>query len=82
MSKFETLRGNHPNPFNPRGALGDNAVERLVGFLIVIPSEQELAKGWDAEHEGSQRLNKLAMSEFETLRDNHPKPIQTTGRSG
>jgi hypothetical protein len=57
-------------------------MERLEGFLIVIPSGQELAKAWDAEHEGSQRLNKLAMSEFETLRDNHAKTIQTKGRSG
>jgi hypothetical protein len=59
MSEFETLRGNHPNPFNPRGALGDNAVERLVVFIVVIPRARKLAKGWGAEHEGSQRLTCL-----------------------
>ena len=82
MSEFETLRGNHPNPFNPRGALGDNAVERLVVFIVVIPRARKLAKGWGAEHEGSQRLNKLAMSEFETLRGNHPNPFNPKGALG
>jgi hypothetical protein len=71
-----------PKLFKPRGALGDNSMERLVGFLIVIPSAQELAKGWDAEHEGSQCWKQRAMLEFETLRDHHPQSIQATGRSG
>jgi hypothetical protein len=41
----------------PWGALGDNSMERLEGFWVVIPSAQESAKGWDVKHEGSQRLN-------------------------